>query len=396
MSIHPKALVVEDNGAIAHGIASMLQEADIDAQVAYSPTSAAEILNKIAVLKLQLDVITTGINLGADGPTGGIEFIKKVRSLPDELTIAEGLRLRRVPIVVITGGGFRAAREWLPKIDSNIPIIEKGRAPKETVLIAVNEVMRRYRHEILSELQHIGMAFVWQGGRYQIVDAYAAHPSARIETKYLDGSPDAVGQAYSRLVLVADRWRLAQVAIEQFDNLLNNPKATERDFQEFFKLHPEFLLRGEYDSFWAEPVLKSGHTNLTIRPDFVLQPHAVRSRGWNWAIVDLKRHNVPLLTHRRFHIDLSHHVYRVATQLKDYEQFFADPRNHEIIRRRFGGVTPRPKLVAVIGRLPLTNNDEYAVLRSRITGVTVTTYDEILEFRRANVERVKLLDTMIE
>ncbi len=393
MSIRPKILVVEDSIDDAHLIDRILRKLDIDTQIALRVDEAHEILNKKVASKLHLDVITTGINLG-DFNYSGIEFIKKVRGLPDETTIAGGLRLRHIPIVVITGGGFQHALECLPEIDSQIPIINKGVSWDELIK-TINEVMCRYKKEILSELQHIGMALVWQGGRYHIVDAYAADASSYLETKHLAGSPNSVGKSYSRLFLVADRWRLAQIAIDQFENLLNDSKTTESDLQKFLELHPEFLLRDEYDSFWAEPVLKSDATNRKIRPDFVLQPRAIRSNSWNWAIADLKRHDVPLLSHKRFHMDLSHHVHRVTTQLRDYEVFFADPRNQDVLKRRFGGVAPKPKLVAIIGRLPLSNKDEYAVLRSRIAGITITTYDEMLEFRRSNVERIKTLDTLI-
>lgn len=52
---------------------------------------------------------------------------------------------------------------------------------------------------------------------------------------------------------------------------------------------------------------------------------------------------------------------------------------------------PNPKLVAIIGRLPPEHKDQYAVLRSRLTGVSITTYNEILEFRRAELERIAAL-----
>lgn len=392
MSIRPKALVVEDHEPTARLNVQILRNMDIDAQIALRLSDAYEVLNKITNSKLHLDVITTGIVL--DSHSSGIEFIKTVRNFPDETTIAGGLRLRYVPIVVITGGGFHSALNLVPIIDSQIPIIEKGgENNRESIVTAVDEVMRRYRKEILSELQHVGMAFVWEAGRYHVVDAYAASVSTYLETKHLSGSTTSVGQSYSRLFLVSDRWRLAQIAINQFENLLNDSKTTEKDLQKFLELHPEFLLRDEYDSFWAEPLLKSDATNRIIRPDFVLQPRAIRSNSWNWAIVDLKRHDVPLLSHKRFHMDLSHHVHRVTAQLRDYEMFFNDPRNQDVLKRRFGGIAPKPKLTAIIGRLPLDNKDDYAVLRSRIAGITITTYDEMLEFRRSNVERTKTLDT---
>jgi hypothetical protein len=165
---------------------------------------------------------------------------------------------------------------------------------------------------------------------------------------------------------------------------------TERDLQAFLQQHPEFILRGEFDSYWAQPQLRDADSTKVIRPDFVLQPLGLRSTGWNWQLVDLKSPRVPLLANSQFHRDLSRHVSRVVTQLKDYGEFFSNPRNGDIIRQRFGGVIPQPKLVALIGRLP--NNDareRYTTLRTRLTDVCLTTYDEILEFRRARVHQIE-------
>lgn len=181
-----------------------------------------------------------------------------------------------------------------------------------------------------------------------------------------------------------------ELVVAEFEALLNNQSTTERDLQRFFVLHPEFLLRDEYDNYWSEPVLTSPQ-GQTIRPDFVLQPRGLQA-VWNWALVDLKGPRVPVLNDGRFHKDLSRHVYRVATQLRDHGDFFEDSRNANILKRRFGGAIPHPQLVAVIGRVPTTtSHDRYAKLRSRVTGVTITTYDEILELRRAKVEQSKLL-----
>lgn len=388
MNIRLKALVVDDSDSTQHFIADQLSKADIDSTLAGCNDDAFEFLDKIIASKAQLDVITTDIV--REGGYG-TDFVVRIRNLPDEITIEGGLRLRHIPIVVLTGMGYDVAKIEIPKIDSRIPILRKDSLQEFELIQAVDEAICSYRNEVLSGLQRIGLAFVWHGGRFQVVNAYAQFHSDFIETKHLAGGADDTGASYSRLVLAADRWQVAEVAVNQFEALLNDPKTTEKDFQHFLELHPEFLLRDEYDSYWAEPVIKSLATMKQIRPDFVLQPHGIRLGSWNWAVVDLKRPSVPLLTHKRFHLDLSQHVYRVATQLRDYSQFFADPRNHDVIKGRFGGIVPNPKLVAVIGRLSNEHRDEYAVLRSRITGVSIATYDEILEFRRAKVEWIKSL-----
>lgn len=70
--------------------------------------------------------------------------------------------------------------------------------------------------------------------------------------------------------------------------------------------------------------------------------------------------------------------------------YFADPRHRDTIRQRFGGIIPQPKLVALIGRLPNDDaRERYTTLRTTLTDVALTTYDEILEFRRARVQQIE-------
>jgi hypothetical protein len=172
--------------------------------------------------------------------------------------------------------------------------------------------------------------------------------------------------------------------------MINAPSLDERNFQRFFQRHPQFLLAYQYDTYWAEPRLTSRTAARRISPDFVLQPVGGRENGWNWNIVDLKRHNVPLLTGRSGRANLSSHVHRVVTQLQNYRAFFEDPRNHQSLGNRFGGVRPSPKLTAIIGRLPISPDDraEFSTLVRRIPDVEIRSYDEVLLLRKASVDRI--------
>jgi hypothetical protein len=106
--------------------------------------------------------------------------------------------------------------------------------------------------------------------------------------------------------------------------------------------------------------------------------------------IDLKSPEAPLLRSTRFHADFTRDVQRVVTQLRDYAEFFADPSNRSALEERFG-VAPQPRLVAIIGRLPKDNQPRYSALMRRIPDVEITTYDEVLEFRRAQLDRLRKL-----
>jgi len=367
------------------------------AQIAHYAQNNAVALHKLGLISGQnapLDFVTTDIvNVYSGNYREGIDFVRAIRALPADAAVSGGLRLKYIPIVVFTGGGFTYNNiVELYRIDSYIQVVQKfGSADRELARALVN-VVTQYRHRVLAEFQRQGYAVFWEGGMFKLATAFETMPPHR--SQYYAGNA-AVGpnSAYSRLVLVTGAPSIARLAIEEFEHLLNARGTSESEIQHFFQRHPEFLLGEEYDSYWAEPRLVSPVTGSSLRPDFVLQPLALRSNAWRWNVVDLKRHDVNLLTSRRFHVDLSMHVYRAATQLRDYAEFFDDPRNAKMLESRFGGVVPKPKLTMVIGRLPERDRAAFASLQSRVSGVHIRTYDEILEFRRARQEQLDYFGT---
>ena len=364
----------------------------IGAHVPYYAQNNAAALERLQQLSLSnspLDFVTTDIvNVYSHNPREGIEFVEAIRKLPDDLRISGSLRLKYIPMLVFTGGGFESYNiEAIHQIDPEIPVVAKpysDELPRKLVA-AVTE----YRHRVLEDFHRKGYALFWEGGRFRLSTAYEIPRD--FESKYYAGSEFGVTDGYSRLVLVTGGPSIAHFALDEFEQILNASGTTERDLQGFFERHPEFLLGDEYDSYWAEPQLLSPATGQRYRPDFLLQPLALRSSPWRWNVIDLKRHDVDLLIGRKFHVDLSRHVYRAAAQLRDYAEFFDDPRNADMLRMHFGGVVPTPRLTMVIGRLPEADRSIFNRVRGRVSGVHIRTYDEILEFRRAKLDRLQHL-----
>jgi len=139
--------------------------------------------------------------------------------------------------------------------------------------------------------------------------------------------------------------------------MINDQTILERDLHNFFERYPEFLTGDDHDSYWSEPSLRSADGRL-VRPDFILQPGGDRTSAWNWSIVELKGHTAPL-------------------------------RNIVTIEHKFGGVCPRPRLIALLGRRPTCPQQRLAFtpLTQRVNGVKILSYDEVLERRRLAVGR---------
>jgi hypothetical protein len=321
-----------------------------------------------------------------NGPDG-LKFIEYIRSANYAQTVGGGLRVRYLPLIVISSSA-RLYTEQVKRIDGSIAVFEKDIWVDRLVELIV-DALGAYRAKILSELQHLGIAVEWKNGVFQVLPAYGARRPELIETDRFIGTSATFSASYTSLCLLNDRGTIARYFLDQFERLLNSPHVGEKDMQVFFERHPEFILGGHFDSYWSQPYLPTADSRI-LRPDFVLQPVGLRSTAWNWQVLDLKSPRVPLMENSKFHQALSRHVTKVATQLKDYGMYFADPRHRDTIRQRFGGIIPQPKLVALIGRLPNDDaRERYTTLRTTLTDVALTTYDEILEFRRARVQQIE-------
>lgn len=383
-------MIVDDDELDSQMLQRILRDHGVAATTHLNNESAIASLDNRCRFGGQLDLVFTDLmRLPSCGiPSEGIKLIRHIRNRPSNDLLFGGFRLRKVPIAVVSGRGPSLHAE-VRQIDTDIQVFDKAfdlfKVPE--LMKSIGTILRRHRRAVLRDFQEAGVAFFWEDGRYRVARAFRAPAGG---TEYWRGTAELAGRLYTRLVLVAEAEPFGSVALRMLEQILNDPLSRERDFQEFFSSHPELLSR-DHDVHWAEPVLSSPSTGDTIRPDFVLQPRGMREAAWRWLVVDLKQPTAPLLSGSRFHPTLSSYVQKVATQLRDYGRFFEDPRNGSMLRKKFGGIVPRPKLIAIIGRLPTQELERYAELRARLGNVTITTYDEILQTHRATMDWMKTL-----
>lgn len=381
LDIH--GLVVFNDPDICELVESMLRDAHIAVTVARAGDEAIRVLDNMVAFRRPLDLVLTELVLPGKS---GIEIIKRVRNAHDDEALAGGFRLRHIP-VILTSSHLQSDYRLDEAAALHAAYIEMP-FTVEPLLKLISTCLSNYRHAILEDFQRSGRALFWKEGRFQV--AHTLRPRAA-EGKYWSGlmTPDTLGR-YAKLVMMCEGWLFADSAVSEFEYLLNQPKTTERNLQAFFKQHPEFLDR-EHDSYWSEPLLKSIAGSSIIRPDFVLQRRGQRELPWTWKIVDLKRPRSRLMSNQRFHPTLSSEVYHLKRQLEDYGRFFEDPTNAELLKRKFGGVVPRPQLAGLIGRVPSGQFERFSDLRKDLAGVTIATYDEILETRREHVTWMRKL-----
>jgi Domain of unknown function (DUF4263) len=248
-------------------------------------------------------------------------------------------------------------------------------APEDYGTLHIQEAIHAYRSELLAEFEDLGFIVTYEHGRYRVGPAFKRRPElvGRFYVGAFDQRPDRFVTVHRDLLGV-------QLEVEQFEHLINRGDVEERELQTFLEQHPHFL------SSVARPLAHVSFRNSAGRllvPDFILKPIVAAQRDSRWEILDLKRPHVSLLVGSGARKRLSHEVATAIRQLRDYGDYFADPRSTDQIQEKLGHRLRRPKLGVLIGRLRNLDVEALEAEQSRITDVRIITYDEILELQRS-------------
>ena len=172
--------------------------------------------------------------------------------------------------------------------------------------------------------------------------------------------------------------------LDKFDELLNDSAATEHHFQEFFERNPQFLLGLDYDRAIPHPVLYRDADGPLI-PDFFLQPLDRKLCD----ILDLKLPNEKLVVGSKNRFRLSSSIYEVVAQLREYSDYFDDPKLRADVQAKYGITAFKPALSVVIGRTPRHVSDQkYRQILEGTSGVKILTYDDLRRQMQRLVDRM--------
>lgn len=166
-----------------------------------------------------------------------------------------------------------------------------------------------------------------------------------------------------------------QEEIQELEDLLNSPAATELDLQRFFELHTHFLRRWDYREVYSHITL--ARTEGDLVPDFILVDRDLQRA----AVLELKLPKPKLIRRQRNRVRFSSAVMEARGQLLRYRDWFREKQNRLKLKRVVGMEIYEPYLIAVIGRSSEFND---ALDRQRLLADTpdieVVTYDDILTF----------------
>jgi antiviral defense system Shedu protein SduA len=306
-----------------------------------------------------------------------ISFVRNLRNLDSCIAMKDGRKWCSIPIVVLITEGFFTDLSIPESLDATV-IFSRGDVLAD--LEKIRQEIGKYRQRLLDELDNLGLLVSYENGRYRVGPALTPR-ERQVEGNFYFGPADTRPGSRGKYFTV-DRDNLGiQFEVEQFEALINKPDVTELDIQQFFEENPHFLLIARLMQALPQVRLPDETGKLLI-PDFILKPIVAlqRLRDSNWQVLDLKRPQAKLLAgpsdHRRF----SSEVFQAITQVKDYRDHFNNPQNTAAVNKLLGHPLKHPRLAVLIGRMPPSSEVELLEReQAREPGVSVVTYDEILE-----------------
>ncbi|MHC4476168.1 MAG: Shedu anti-phage system protein SduA domain-containing protein [Planctomycetota bacterium] len=180
--------------------------------------------------------------------------------------------------------------------------------------------------------------------------------------------------------------------IRELEELINNPKAKEDDFQKFFERYPHFLRKWDYREVHPHVYLAREDQGPLI-PDFILTNKDTQKAAiLELKLAQLKRKLVKGPDNRKRFSDA---VMEARAQLLKYRDWFDIPQHREMLKSKVDMEIYRPRLMVIIGRASeFVDGIERQELQANTGDIEIVTYDDILrdaEERKVIVEQGRAL-----
>jgi len=193
-------------------------------------------------------------------------------------------------------------------------------------------------------------------------------------------------QNLHNILYVAPSETLAlQLAIEELESLVNDPKSKEIDFQDFFERNPDFILNDEYKKAHAQIVL-TRNDGSTLVPDFILEPI---ERSALCDLLELKLPSAQVFVLKESRMRFSAAVLETCAQLREYALFFDEERNRRIVAERHGLTAYKPRMFVIIGRRGSVSPIQRRKIEGDTPGLQLRTYDEIMNRMKTRFDAMK-------
>lgn len=192
-------------------------------------------------------------------------------------------------------------------------------------------------------------------------------------------------QLNKNLYVVSSETMALKIAVDELEYLVNDPNSKERDFQDFFDRHRNFIINDEYKDAHSHVRLTKDEGD-TLIPDFVLEPFYQNSMC---DLLELKLPSAKVFVLKKNRMRFSSAIYEALAQLQEYGNYFDEEKNRKKIEEDYGLSVFKPKMFLIIGRQAKIDPLVKRSIESNVPDLNLRTYDEIIIRQKAKVEAMK-------
>lgn len=221
---------------------------------------------------------------------------ERIRNLPETCATRDGRKWKRIPQIVLTDHGARHEAYGGLDVEFVLDVTEwmllHGFASPVTWTKS-EEIVNRYHLRAMGEYERVGFLITVDRGLYRVKRAFRKKNSN--ESEFYFGGKDR--RCFHGFVTIGREPDGAGYEARLLEQLLNDPKAGERELHRFFEEHPDFLA----EAMMGVPISHQPFfpTNKQT-PDFAISPILPRDSDEWVKLLELKGPEATVLASERY------------------------------------------------------------------------------------------------
>lgn len=313
------------------------------------------------------------------------DISQQIRNLPETCAMGDGRKWKKIPQIALTSHGHRHEAYDGLDVEFVIDVTESmlfGGYGSPITWNKIEEIVNRCHLRAMGEYERVGFLVTVDRGLYRIRRAFRKRNSK--ESEFYFGGKDR--RRFHGFVTIGREREGADYEAWLLEQLLNDPKAGERELHHFFEEHPNLLA----EAMMGVPISHQPYfASNKQTPDFSISP--ILPRGSNdWVkLLELKGPEASVLASKRYlHRGPAHALTQAIAQVNDYAESLRDPLNLEAIEGALGYVPNSSLRAVLIGKTPpLEDAHLWEKRKAEQPSVRIITYDEVLQEQRERLAR---------
>ncbi len=235
----------------------------------------------------------------------------------------------------------------------------------------IEQIVNQFHRRAMAEYERVGFLVTVHRGLYRVRRAFRKKNSN--ESEFYFGGKDK--RRFHGFVTIGREQEGADYEAWLFEQLLNDPRAGEREFHRFFEEHPDLLA----EAMMGVPISHQPHfTRNKQTPDFSVSPVLPRDSGELVKLLELKGPEASVLASKRLlHRGLAPALTYALAQVSDYEESLRDPLNLKAIEKALGYIPTLAQRAVLIGRSPPPEDASlWEERKAEQPSVRIITYDD--------------------